>query len=454
MTDNTNSSRKEAQNGSTVAVERSTEGKATELHSTVSVNGDPFTFEYKVKSINGKFSGSINKDKLGKEISRKGIFTNLQNRKFYEGELKENTPHGKGKLFSADGSTYEGDFREGKMKGFGKYTYLNGSIYEGEFLNDQYNGRGKLIQANGDIYKGEFRDGEKNGKGKMIYKNGAILEGNFANGKLEENKISSVDFGKGRGSYEINSGKMTYKFPEGESFEAPFKNGSIEGPVKYNDETIEVEFGEKTGWSTVDGEKGICVNKKGDLFIGKLNANKNGPFEGILLERNGTTLEGVFNENGLLTSGKITQANGSYKWGKFDANGKLRKDCEYYKKKVEENDTITETSRAGDGSKRIFQFDGSGVQRCYRFDKDSNPIGRDTLLDGPETYGEGKERAGQINFEKIDTNTKKLSGVKFNKDGFSEGPVTYYSYDANGKPGKPVKIDYDKLNRALSEGKN
>jgi hypothetical protein len=245
---------------------------------------------------------------------------------------------------------------------------------------------------------------------------------------------------------------MVYKLSGEELFEVPFDNGSIKGFVTYKDKDkkVPIEFDKTTGWFTLDKEKGICINSKGELFRGELDAKTKLPTKGILSRRNGITLEGVFNEEGLLTSGKITQANGDYECGKFDTDGKLRRNYEYYIKKTRKKGDIAEISGAGDSSEKRFILGNRGVRMYFCYDKDSHLIGQDILLDEPKTYGEG-ERAGQINFNKIG-NTKKLSSIKFDKDDFSEGPVTYYSYNTNGKPGATVKVDYGKLNEILSKG--
>ncbi|MDR1426107.1 MAG: hypothetical protein LBI70_03925 [Rickettsiales bacterium] len=521
------------------------------------------------KQIPGKFSGSIAKNKAGNEIYRDGAFTHGEGVLIYEGKLKNNKPHGKGKTIFQDGSTYEGDFIDGKMNGKGKHTYSNndfyegewkddkmegkgkyifsnndfyegewkdnkmegkgkythtngdiregtflknklngygkltdangnvyegnfkngqkngkgkytrsdgsiyegefendkikngpgkytrsdGSIYEGEFSNGQYNGKGKLIQANGDIYEGEFSYDKKNGEGKITYRNGVTIGGNFKDGTLAPEDITNVDFGEGRGSYEIKDNRITYRLPGGIFFSAPFVSGVVEVPVTYNGEIVGEKFNE-TGWLTVGKGKNIHVNRGGSLFIGEVvfDGKRQEPrLKRTFFKLDGSTFEENFDNNAGITSGKLTQANGSYKWGKFNDKGELIKDHKYYEEKIEENGDISETSVDENKLRKEFRFDYSGVQTCYRYDKDSHLIGQDILLDEPETYF--GERAGQINFDTID-DTRKLCSVNFDINGFSEGPVVYYSYDVDEKLGKTVGVDYDKLNRALSEGKN
>ena len=52
---------------------------------------------------------------------------------FYEGEIANGKPHGKGIQTFSDGMRYEGEFRDGKLHGKGIQTFPDGTRYEGEF---------------------------------------------------------------------------------------------------------------------------------------------------------------------------------------------------------------------------------------------------------------------------------------------------------------------------------
>ena len=94
---------------------------------------------------------------------------------YYEGEVENGKPHGKGKLhnissesdgkiyvspfrpnFHDDTFTYEGSFDNGKPEGEGKITFENGDVYEGEFYDGKIDGIGKMTFSNGSVYNGEF----------------------------------------------------------------------------------------------------------------------------------------------------------------------------------------------------------------------------------------------------------------------------------------------------------
>ncbi|MDR1425907.1 MAG: hypothetical protein LBI70_02850 [Rickettsiales bacterium] len=361
----------------------------------------------------------------------------------YEEEYKNGLRDGKGKYTYLNGGIYEGEYKNGKEDGRGKYIYSNGGIYEGEYRNGLRDGKGKYTYLNGDIYEGEYRNGKKNGKGKIIYKSGVTIEGNFSDGKLEKKTISNVNFGENGVFYDISGGKITCNFPEGISFRVSFEKGYIRDFVEYDDKKVEVKFDKQTGWSTVDEGRGIYVNRKGEFFRGKLGANTDWSVKGTLFGLDGSICEGKFDRNGRISEGKITQANGSYEWRKLKIIGR-----DSYVKKIEENGSISEASAEKFSLLRGFRLKNNGIREYFYYDKYFRTV-RDTLLDGPETYGEG-ERAGQINFKKID-DTRKLSSCNFGLYGFfSKGSVTYYSYGADGNLEATVEVDYGELNRVLS----
>jgi hypothetical protein len=123
----------------------------------------------------------------------------------YEGEMKDSTYHGKGKLTSANGDIYEGDFINGEKSGNGKLIFADKTVYEGAFEKGEFKGNGKMKWPNGyeycgnfegpklcgfgvlsnssrDIYEGDFDNNLFNGKGKYTYENGNVYEGEFQYG--------------------------------------------------------------------------------------------------------------------------------------------------------------------------------------------------------------------------------------------------------------------------------
>ena len=99
---------------------------------------------------------------------------------YYEGDVKDGKPHGRGKRVWDDGDVYEGEWKDGKKHGAGKYTYASGSVYEGDWLNGKRHGKGKYTWSDGGVYEGYFVEDKIRGKGKITYANGEVYEGNFA----------------------------------------------------------------------------------------------------------------------------------------------------------------------------------------------------------------------------------------------------------------------------------
>ena len=135
-------------------------------------NGDGF-FEYsngtlyKGEFSNDKFNGKgIMKWKDGTEykgnfvnstLYGKGVILNLIGEK-YEGNFNMNRFHGKGKLTYSDGGIYSGEFEMGAKNGRGKFK-RNDLSYEGEWKDDKPHGNG-IINKNGKKYKTIWRYGD------------------------------------------------------------------------------------------------------------------------------------------------------------------------------------------------------------------------------------------------------------------------------------------------------
>ena len=101
---------------------------------------------------------------------------------YYEGECKNSTPHGKGKLKYEDGNFYDGNFVNGDFSGNGKFKWSDGDIYEGNYISGKKSGFGIYKWTSGNIYQGEWFNNERTGYGKFTWKDGNFYEGDFING--------------------------------------------------------------------------------------------------------------------------------------------------------------------------------------------------------------------------------------------------------------------------------
>ena len=100
----------------------------------------------------------------------------------YKGEVKEDSPHGLGKLSHSKGAlSYEGSWMNGLRHGEGKVVYADGSTYEGSWKNGLRYGEGKMVCADGSTYEGSWKNGCRHGEGKVVYSNGLTYQGSWEN---------------------------------------------------------------------------------------------------------------------------------------------------------------------------------------------------------------------------------------------------------------------------------
>jgi hypothetical protein len=113
--------------------------------------------------------------------SGKGTYTWESSGDVYVGEFVAGEPKGKGKLTKKDGSYFEGDFKNGNCTGKAKTPYykivkINDSkpklsgFYEGEVNNSIPHGKGtfKVIEGTSEFemhYTGDWFEGKRHGKG-------------------------------------------------------------------------------------------------------------------------------------------------------------------------------------------------------------------------------------------------------------------------------------------------
>ena len=192
----------------------------------------------------------------------------FNNGNVYKGGWNENLKmEGQGKYYlKEDGVLAEGLWKEGNLVYARVFIGKEDSfdIYEGEMKNSSFYGKGKLILSNGVIYEGDFIDGEKTGNGKIIFEDKTVYEGGVEKGDLNgKGKMIWTNGYEYEGDFEFNKlcGNGILKSPNGEIYEGEFKNNLFNGYGKYtfkNGNTYEGQFlyGVKKG-------KGVykCLNK-------------------------------------------------------------------------------------------------------------------------------------------------------------------------------------------------
>lgn len=156
----------------------------------------------KLNFDNASYLGEV-KDGLPHGVGK----AEYKNGNIYEGNFQNGQRTGQGKLMliSRDGTkTYdiiEGEFLNGKIVK-GKATFVRGDRmlyygieYEGEFKNDVPHGKGKktyvkdLHAVTGKYYEGEFKEGKEHGNGLLTVVNGDIYKVKFNDGKLIDKVI-------------------------------------------------------------------------------------------------------------------------------------------------------------------------------------------------------------------------------------------------------------------------
>jgi uncharacterized protein (TIGR02145 family) len=211
----------------------------------------------------------------------------------YEGEFKNGSMHGKGKLncvtpgikhtFEGDWSTnsiltgtayslfgnayeqtYTGDFSNFKPTGNGKLV-TNKETYIGSFVNGFPNGIGKIIYEDGSTYEGEVSMGIASGKGIKTLKNKQTLSGNFENGEYQ--KPFSCKEAKIGAQIWMAENLTVTKFrngdpiPEARSIEEWVNAGENKEPAfcyVNNDPSTISKFGVLYNWHAVNDPRGLA----------------------------------------------------------------------------------------------------------------------------------------------------------------------------------------------------
>ena len=124
----------------------------------------------------------------------RNIYEGNDNGYEYEGDFKEQSLHGKGKLTGPEGDIYEGDFSNNLFHGNGKYIYgQSKNEYDGEFEFGIKKGKGKYTAVDEYIYEGKWDNDLPFGNGKLTkLDNSCILKCTFRGGKIAEEPIYEI----------------------------------------------------------------------------------------------------------------------------------------------------------------------------------------------------------------------------------------------------------------------
>ncbi|MFZ5603260.1 MAG: MORN repeat-containing protein [Pseudomonadota bacterium] len=161
----------------------------------------------------------------------------------YQGEWRNNRPHGQGRYQRMNGDDYTGLFHNGRFQGEGVCKFGNGDTYKGNWENGQPSGQGEMRYQNGNRYVGEWKEGKRHGKGQLFYRSGSYYKGNWA-----ENEKSGKGFMQYRngeryvGDYAGNNphGFGVQVESTGDVYRGTFSRGARHGAGECNREGGEV----------------------------------------------------------------------------------------------------------------------------------------------------------------------------------------------------------------------
>jgi hypothetical protein len=261
-------------------------------------------------AITGKFCFNVVDDSCGVSGSFLDGLSNIVRLKLadgslYEGQIKNNMPHGKGvQTYSNEDNNpkffkrYEGEWRDGIPDGDGKAYLSSGTYYKGKWKNGDMHGQGSMIYFNGARFDGRFEYGDAF-NGFFRYKDGSHYLGDMKDG---------YPHGKGRRT-ELDGSYYETIFDKGERAKSAHIVHVIPGGYRY----------EGDAKNDLPHGKGSKTFVDGSHYQGYFNKDKQDGF-GILSWASGDIASGEWKQDALI-KGIIVYADGSHKIGEWNDKG-------------------------------------------------------------------------------------------------------------------------------------
>lgn len=101
----------------------------------------------------------------------------------YQGQCKDDVPHGSGTIAFSNGDKVAGSFRNGVLEGGGIASSAAGDVYQGGWINGKRHGQGEYVWRQGSRYVGQWIDDKRHGLGVLTWPNGDRFKGEFRNNK-------------------------------------------------------------------------------------------------------------------------------------------------------------------------------------------------------------------------------------------------------------------------------
>ncbi len=244
------------------------------------------------------------------------------------GCIQGNCDNGEGILVLENGIKYVGQFQNGKYEGIGICYWPNGGgRYQGEWKNNLPHGKGSRLLSTGKMQAGWFengifvgneprseelvaRDGVEhidrkstgciigdceNGRGVYVYNPNKMYTGWFRNGKVHGTGVCHFENGsKYEGEWSNNQphGQGTMTYPDGRECSGQWRQGVLSQPCTSTlPEQPRVKFGCIAG-DCINGEGHIVYMDRTDYRGEFKNAKPHG--DGVMAFPNGDRYEGAF----------------------------------------------------------------------------------------------------------------------------------------------------------------
>ncbi|XP_016889858.1 radial spoke head 10 homolog B isoform X2 [Cynoglossus semilaevis] len=249
----------------------------------------------------------------------------------YEGETKEELPHGKGVACFEGGHMFTGTFSKGLMDGHGVFTWSKGMKYEGEFVSNMPMGQGTYTWANGSSYTGEIYNGKRHGTGSYTcIKYGVSYIGQWDQGKRHGQGVmffngSKTSWYKGEWVKNSRQGSGDRCFPSGNTYSGEWKNNLRHGEgtmkwMKLGQEYVGMwQNGVQHGLGTH-----VWILRRTDISQYSRNNRYTGDFvhgqrhgHGTFFYAGGAVYEGEWRNNKKHGKGKFTFKDGHVFEGQF-----------------------------------------------------------------------------------------------------------------------------------------
>ena len=263
-------------------------------------------------------------DGLGKLRLSNNFYSNGN----YYGQVQDGKPHGLGTLFHEnDRFVYEGNFVDGKIDGLGTMYYVEDAgdtpFYEGEWKNDNPHGVGRKTHRD-TIYEGQFKDGKMHGRGTCKYGEEHpqdVYEGEWKNDYFNGFGVNTFGDGgvyKGEYAHDLINGHGTYEDgTRTTNYSGYFENdhfvrGKGTTPMPGGVYTGDVTFKKRR---LIASGNGILNYYNGDMYAGNFRNNKKYGRGTLTTLAPDTVQTGMWFDNKM--HGTITYPNGTTVRGEF-----------------------------------------------------------------------------------------------------------------------------------------